>query len=377
MKIRTLTLELAGSNYEIGAAMGQSVAAIQPLKALHTAGFKGFEERETKEAVELFNRWCPGLNDELRGFADALQVPLERILYVGMTYLRPNCSQIALLPSMTASGGVLVARSYEFSHEAEDFTLVRTSVAGRYTHLGTSVLGLGRDEGLNDRGLSVTMSSCGFPVGAPDSMRRPKAAGLQFWAVIRALLENCADVEDALRFMDGMPIAYNLNLMLADRKGEIALVETLDGRRSVLKIQDGGGRRYLCATNHPLLPELIRYEPAAMRHSLVRYDWIRRTLDGAGAVSKEALKEMLLSKYPDGLCCHFYNEYLGTTKSMVIDPVGGEIELCWGGRRENGWGTYSVREPLSYEAGEAEITFDSFTPDLGEFVGIEGGAALT
>jgi predicted choloylglycine hydrolase len=371
MKIKTRSIELTGSNYEIGTTLGKMTASVKPLRELHTAGFKGFDNAEVKKAAALFSRWCPGLNEELQGFADALQVPLAQIFYYGMTYLRPNCSQIALLPSMTKSGRPLLARNYEFSHEAEDFTLVKTSVTGKYTHLGTSVLHFGRDDGFNEYGLAVTMSSCGFPVGPLAYMRKPKLVGLQFWAVIRALLENCKDVNEALDFVTGMPIAYNLNLMLMDKVGNIALVETMDGHRAVKQISHGKREQYICATNHPVLPELIPYEPSAMRHSLQRYEWIRQRFDGASDVTSEDLKEMLLSKYPNGLCCHFFNEFFGTTKSMVIDPVCGTIELCWGGRRENGWHKYSIQEPLTFSEKEIEISFDRFSPEMGEYVPLD------
>ena len=368
MKIMTRTIPLAGSNYEIGIALGRMTASKAPLKKLHTAGFTGFDDADVQKASVMFSKWCPGLNEELQGFADALQVPLVKIFYYGMTCLRPNCSQIALLPSMTKNGYPLLARNYEFSHEAEDFTLVKTSVTGKYAHLGTSVLHFGRDDGFNEYGLIVTMSSCGFPVGPLEYMRKPKIAGLQFWAVIRALLENCKYVEEALHFMAEMPIAYNLNLMLMDKAGNIALVETLDGKRAVKKISDDGCEKYLCATNHPILPELVPCEPSAMRHSLQRYDWIRQKLDGADNITKEILKEMLLSKYPEGLCCHFYNEFMGTTKSMVFDPAYGKMELCWGGLRENGWCEYSIQDPLEFTEKEIEIRFDRFDPEFGEFV---------
>ena len=331
MKIRTRTLELSGSSYEIGAALGKIAARSETLKSAHTAALEGFGDSEAASAAALFEAWCPGLNEELRGFAEALGVPPAQLFFWGMTYLRPNCSQLALLPEMTKSGRPLAARSYEFSHEAEDFTLVRTSAAGRYAHLGTSALLFGRDEGLNECGLAVTMSSCGFPVGAPAPMRRPKLVGLQFWAVIRAVLENCKDVDEALEYLADMPIAYNLNLMLTDKGGSIALLETLDGRKAVKRISPGGGEKYLCATNHAVLPELAMHEPSAMRHSLLRYEWLRRRLDGVRDVTAEDVRQILLSDYPDGLCCRFYNEFLGTTKSMILDPAGGTVELCWGG----------------------------------------------
>lgn len=41
-----------------------------------------------------------------------------------------------------------------------------------------------------------------------------------------------------------------------------------------------------------------------------------------------------MAKYPDGLCCHYFEEFFGTTKSMVISPTDGTIKLCWGGRME-------------------------------------------
>lgn len=371
MKIKTHTIELAGSNYEIGAALGKKMASRASLKKLQAAGFQELNNTEVKKAAALFDRWCPGLNDELQGFAEVLDVPLAQVVYYGMTYLRPNCSQIAVLRSMTKSGRPMLARNYEFSHEAEDFTLVKTSVTGKYTHLCTSVLQFGRDDGFNECGLAVTVTSCGFPVGPLQYMRKPKVVGLQFWAVIRSLLENCQDVNEALAFMADMPIAYNLNLMLMDKAGNAALIETMDGQRATKQIGAGGHEAYLCTTNHPVLPEMISYEPRAMQHSLQRYNWIRQKLDGANNITSEDLKEMLLSKYPEGLCCHFFNEFFGTTKSMVIDPACGTLELCWGGRRDNGWYQYNIQEPLNPEEKEIEISFDRFNPQIAEYIPLD------
>ncbi len=40
----------------------------------------------------MFNEWCPGLNEELAGFAGELAVPIKSVVYYAMTYLRPSCS---------------------------------------------------------------------------------------------------------------------------------------------------------------------------------------------------------------------------------------------------------------------------------------------
>lgn len=363
-KITTHTMELKGSNYEIGRALGRYAASMPGLKEAYTSGFAGFTSQEAKEAQALFDRWCPGLTEELAGFADEVQASPEDILYYAMTYLRPNCSQLALLPSKTADHHPLLARNYEFNEEMEDFTLIKTSVNGRYSHLGTGVLSFGRDDGFNDQGLAITMSSCGFPVGAAPGMRRPALKGLQFWAVIRSLLENCRDTDEALSFLQDMPVAYNLNLILLDKSGRSALVETLDGTMISRRIDEASPCQALCATNHPVFEELAAREPAAMVHSLRRRQYLLKQIDKPGLMSRQDLKEMLLSPYPDGLCCHYYQEFFGTTKSMILDPLDGTIELCWGGRVENGWRTYRLADPLPFSTTEIEIQSLFASPDI-------------
>ncbi|ACL21997.1 peptidase C45 acyl-coenzyme A:6-aminopenicillanic acid acyl-transferase [Desulfitobacterium hafniense DCB-2] len=363
LTIQTHTAEFTGTNYEIGYQLGKLTAAIPPLRAAHTAGMENFGPKQAEEAAKLFDRWCPGLTDELRGFADALAVKPEGVFFYGMTYLLPRCSHIALLPGLTAERKPLLARNYEFSHEAEDFCLTKTSVTGKYTHMGTSVLHFGRDDGFNEHGLAITISSCGFPVGALPTMRAPKLKGLQFWAVIRALLENCKDVSESLEYLEGMPIAYNLNMILMDKAGNAALFETLDGLSAVKRIGPDPAEQMLYVTNHPVLPELKSMEPQVMAHSARRYDYIQEQLAGRDRITKEQLKKMLLAKYPDGLCCHYFEEFFGTTKSMVISPADGRIDLCWGGRAENGWHIYDITQHLENQTKAIQINMEKALPE--------------
>jgi len=360
--VKAKCLELKGTNYEIGQAIGKTMAEIPALKAVMTAGPK-LDEGDASFAANMFDRWCPGLNEEILGLADALGVSPKQITFYAMTYLKPRCSQMALLPGITANGHTLMARNYEFSHRYEDFTLARTSVNGKYTHLGSTVLQLGREEGLNECGLGVTMSSCGFPVGADENMRNPALRGLQFWAVIRTLLENCKDVNEALAFIKGMPVAYNINMLLADAKGECALVETIDGSVAVIQ----GATGFLHATNHALHPEFRKHEKAAMKNSIQRYETIKQFLSGA-AVKTEDIKNLLLRKYPEGLCCREYAGFFGTTKSIVMDLNDGRLEVCWGGLEENGWRCYPVNEPLPGGMQGVKIVEEKSSPDFFDMI---------
>ena len=355
------TLSLSGSSYDIGFRLGKTAAAKSPLKAVHSSGVPLGKE-DASLAQSLFDEWCPGLNEEIHGFADALGIAPTQMTYYAFTYLIPRCSQIAIMPDLSENGHVLLARSYEFHYELDDLTLVKTSASGKYAHIGSSVLSLGRDEGFNEHGLGVTMSSCGIPVGASESMRRPQLRGLQFWAVIRALLENCKDVSEALLYLKDMPIAYNINLILADRTGHAALFETLDGRSAYRLV--GNTKEYLCATNHVLLDALKPFETMAMSNSINRVSTIQSFIDAQESIAADDLKALLLTNYPDGLCCHDYKAFFGTTKSMIMDLNDGTIEVCWGGQSENGWQAYSFSAPFKDSTHPIGIEQRSMTPDF-------------
>ena len=92
---------------------------------------------------------------------------------------------------------------------------------------------------------------------------RAAIPGLQFWVVVRTILEKCKDVEEAVEYAKTVPIAYNINLLLADKGGRAALIETLDGRFALRSIGDDSAKQYLHSTNHAHVEELIAHEPLA------------------------------------------------------------------------------------------------------------------
>lgn len=135
-------------------------------------------------------------------------------------------------------------------------------------------------------------------------------------------------------------------------------------------LYDRGENQLLYATNHPLMPELIPYEPHAMRNSLQRYEWTRERLEGKDEISEENLKRLLFGKYPEGLCCPYYDDFFGTTKSMIMDPAKGTLQLCWGGQSTNGWHRYDIREPLGETTQKIELRAEKADPEFFEFIPI-------
>lgn len=258
--------EICGTNYEIGYQLGKAAMNYPQFAEMQKCPPDTFTEKQAAKMTEMFDRYCLGLNEELQGFAEAIGATRLQMVYYAMTYLTPGCSLLAVLPKLTANGHVMVARNYEFSHKM-DFSFCKTKVTGKYAHMGGSVMQFGRSEGINECGLMVGQTSCGMPVGNMEFARKPAITGLQFWAVIRSLLENCKDVPEAVQSLMDMPIAYNINLIVADKFGKAVLFETLDGQKAFQKIDGTTEKQYLHSTNHAHLPEIIELEPMAMEHS--------------------------------------------------------------------------------------------------------------
>lgn len=367
MNLQSHTVQLQGNSYNVGYQLGKIIDTIPRLRAKCIVESNTIETPKLKEELELLNCWCPGLNDELRGMADALGVKLEQLYFLNMTYLMPRCSQIAVLPNASKNGKPLLARNYEFSTDFEDFCLIKTSINGRYTHMGTSMLYSGRDEGCNEHGLAITMSSCGMPIVDIPNMKQPKIKGLQYWVVIRALLENCKNVEEVLAYIDGMPIAFNMNMIVLDKSGKAALIQTMDGQYAVRHMDNQDQEQVLFATNHSVLEELQQFEPQAFIHSIRRYEFIKEQLIGKKNITCDTLKTMLLAKYPNGLCLYNYDDGFGTTKSIVISPMDGTIEICWGGNKENGWNIYDIQQPLLNTSQDIHLYVEKMTEGIFDY----------
>lgn len=337
---------LEGTPYEIGKQLSAMCVQIPELVNRIILEKPIFSSKELKEIYDMFDSYCDGINEEIRGFADTLNVHQEQVLYYVSTYLKRGCSLMTVLPSKTDDGHMLMARNYDFNDKMEDIILVNTNVTGKYAHIGSLISMFGRGDGMNDQGLAVCQASAGMPVGNFEGGRKPAITGLQFWAVIRSILENCKDVNESIEYAMSVPLAYNINLMIADKFGNAVLIESYNGKKTFKKCDETTKEQFLCATNHLVLPELIHLEPMHLKTSDVRYQLIQNILVSKAQLTIENLKELLSEKYPKGLCCHYYDEFFGTLRAMIFDVTDGKLEICFGSPKNNQWYTFKVNESV-------------------------------
>ena len=305
---------------------------------LETMGFRDFGELQA-----FFEEYSPGLNEEIQGFADSIGVEAHEVPFYGATYYAPkNCSQVAVLSSVTNDKHVYVGRSYEWTHTEEDLRLCTTKVKGKAKHIGFSTFLFGRADGLNEHGVSVTFTGGGI-FGIP-----LKQKGFQNHLVIRSILDSCESVDDATELVRNMPISGFFNLLIADRSSNAALVEFADGTRDIKRINNNSEDKCLYSTNHYTLPSTMKSNElncGIIGQSRKRYQLLASSLSAASKVKKEALRTLLSRKFPKGLCDHYYSEGFGTVWSLMFDLTSLEADVCFGAPTHNKWHSFTLNGP--------------------------------
>jgi len=333
---------LRGSSYEIGQQQAELIKDIPGWVKFVKSGGTKFNNEEFKKAQDFFEKVCPGLNEELQGMADYFKVSVKNMSFYYHSYLRPHCSTFNVLPKKSSDGHVYVCRNYDLNFKTEDYRLCTTRINGKYAHTGFSTMLFGRNEGINDQGLCVTMSSVGMGVGAMKWFRSPALCGAQNWLVARGILENCKNIEEAKTYADKIEIAYNINLLLTDSRGKTCLIETYDGHKSIM---DGGKEEFLSSTNHAVIPEIKKYSGKPMKHSMIRFEAISNLFKTKNKLSLEDLKNVCSTKYPDGLTVLFYRKFLGTIYSIVFDLTDRKMHVCFGSPTLNNWKEINIDKP--------------------------------
>ena len=331
-----------GTSYEVGTQIGKWILACPDLLKRALLPPDVYPDDKFAQIVSLLDTYCPGINDEIRGFSDTAGVGTKQVIFYAMTYLERGCSLMAALPDKTADGHTVMARNYDFHDQMEEMCFSYTAIDGRYRYIGSSLHLFGRGDGMNEHGLAVCQAGNGLPVGNFEGGQKPGVTGFQLWIVVRSILENCKNVDEAVAWAMNAPIGFNINLMLADSRDKIALFQCIDGHKAYEILDKSSDKTYLSSTNHTLFESIRPYEKMVIENSVIRNNTIMKLFEPDRKVSKDQIKNLLSSPYPEGLCCHYYKEFFGTLRSMVFDVTDKTIEMTFGSPQANQWHTFSV-----------------------------------
>ncbi|MBI4530393.1 MAG: hypothetical protein HY709_02625 [Candidatus Latescibacteria bacterium] len=223
-----------GSHYDIGFQRGQEIVDF-PLP------------QSRDEAILFAKRCCevaqavyPPILEEFEGLLDGSR--LDRNNFTSYCFGRKEgilrgCTSFAVLPPRATIP--LVGRNYDWAYADRrwcEARWIRPQTGFEtisYTHHWA-----GSPDALNEHGLFVVMNSL--------PKVEAKHPGLQWNAVIKAMMETCRNVGEARQFIVEVPHLRSMTYLIADAAGEAIVAEATPEGVKIREPVEG----YIIATNH-------------------------------------------------------------------------------------------------------------------------------
>jgi len=264
-----------------------------------------FGKRSEKDVQQFF----PDILEEIRGFADACHTSYEDLsaflFCVGAFKAEPACSAFAVFNGSDVVFGRNYDFYYSFAKHVESFL---TCPKDGYFSIGHSDVFVGREDGVNEKGLAVAMTGV---------MEKSTEPGVSFIFAVRYVLDKCATVKDALKTLSHLHFSSANNYLLADSEGNTAVVEA--SPEKVMVRAPEGDDRFIVCTNHPVLPEMLKVQNLKERppDSVPRYTTIYEAVkQHEGKIDAKAAQE-ILANHSGYVCSHIESIKLGTLWSVV------------------------------------------------------------
>lgn len=317
-----------GTHYEIGrkcgAAFSGSIRRILAELDISHRFDKACHDLLRHRLERNLARHAPYLLEQMKGIAHGSGIPLEHILTYNFLEEMSQLGCTVVGFSDTPEGPIVgktndIGQGKEHYHAAQWFKFQGGRRALIFAPPGTVWANAGvNDDGFCTAGASVRSEAVDME-GIPSQM------------VQRILLEKCSSVSDALRLLTKTNIMCSpLNLILADARGQIVIVEK-DVYAQALRHPERGT---LFATNHWTTSELSQNctaSPERMQNSRSRFRKLDR-LTREVPHTVEGMKAILRDHTRPGAICQHGEDGAGmhTTAAYVIVPRQRTILFSYG-----------------------------------------------
>ena len=256
-------IKFSGNRTEFGQFYGGR------LKEFHYELFAQANPTTLKKQLQIYEKYYPELITEHLAAAEILNINPEILFYedlasfVDVTKRRLNkrnhgCTIFAI----RENGKVFVGRNYDWLPIAREFFeryYIEIAGANRYFcfsdesvwrhHTGKNSRKFYMEDALNEHGLYI---------GLTFSHIEKWNYGLSPSHLIRYIAEHCSTTRQALNAFRRIPCAIPKNFLIADKTGDLAIVEHTAKNFEIIRPDQNG---VLVQTNHCLSPKLQKIDP--------------------------------------------------------------------------------------------------------------------
>ena len=258
-------------------------------------------------------RVFPEILEEIRGLANGMQEQYEAVAAFLLTigYGKPvGCSSFACADDSR----VVFGRNYDFYLRLAKYTeSYITRPKGAHTSLANTDIFLGREDGVNEEGVAISIHFVAAQLGTP---------GINFPIAVRYVLDRCSNAAEAVDFLTHVKFMTANNYLVADKGGEMAVIEASPANLRIRRPEEG--EKFMVATNHFVHSDMKQFEDLAKRDpdSELRYSTILRSLREVRGRVTESVAKRILSNHEGRVCSHLDYIQLGTLWSQISDLKG-------------------------------------------------------
>lgn len=227
-----------GTHYEAGFKWGETLLN-HGKKLDHCPTFELTEEKYkfADECIKEYEMYFPEVLEEIRGIAEGNKIPVETLQAILFSMycfeLDNKCTCFAL----STQKEIIFARNSDFLVNLEKLYMnCIYQLKGSFTFNGNTTAYVEMEDGVNEHGLAAGLTFV-YP--------RLRKTGLGAGMLVRYILEKCKTTKEAIEKLHHLPIASAQTITLADKNGEIAVVECNPENVVVIKTEQG---QYFVAT---------------------------------------------------------------------------------------------------------------------------------
>lgn len=260
--------------------------------------------------LPIYEKEYPEVLEEIRGIADGQRMKFEDLaaFILGIYNFPPDngCTCFACRSGKT----VIFGRNSDFLTELEPFyENCFYRLDGGFSFIGNTTAMVQMEDGMNEHGLAAGLTFI-YPV-----VKKP---GLNAGILVRYLLEKCRDTGEALEALLKLTVSSSQTITIADRSGEMAVMECNAERKSV--IFPAEGEEFVVAANDFKSPDMLEYRADLedFIFSGCRYRTARSALGSTKNYSLAFAEELLAGKY--GFMCQY-------DRSTGMDTVWSSVYL--------------------------------------------------
>lgn len=291
-------VSLKGSYVQFGKTQGKELKntpLLEQLKMLSSLN----SHPNVQKGEQLLKQFSPNLLEEIEGLGKALGVEREMSLrFSGYDVIFPKMGCTTLV-----TNGAYI-RNYDFSPMLYDARLVFTKPTDGYATVGFSQQILGRLDGMNEKGLVV---------GLHFVNNEERAEGFFATTIVRMVLEQCADVDEAIELITNIPHGYCYNYSITDRSGKGIIVEAAPNKQIISENDP------LICTNHFISESLLskNRNDLQLQGSIARKNYIESLLENN---DKTINYYKAFNNEDSPLFSSYYDQFFGTLHTVIYDP---------------------------------------------------------